>query len=78
MSLSKSRYIARICYDEEFRPEVEKFLKLIYIDRSVDKFVTRNPNQRFSASIRALIKWYNDLRGPKILEENKKKDGNKM
>ncbi|MDP2925837.1 MAG: hypothetical protein Q8N99_05690 [Nanoarchaeota archaeon] len=78
MSLSKSRYIARISYDEEFRPEVEKFLKLIYLDSSVDKFVTRNPNQRFSASIRALIKWYNDSRGPKILEENKKKNDNKL
>lgn len=65
--------MARICYDDEFKPELEKFIQLIYFDKELDK-LARNKNQRFSAVMRWLIEKYNTQRGPKVIEESKKSE----
>lgn len=69
--MSKGRYIARICYDEDFKKEVDKFIQLIYLDKKLEALAKKNPNQRFSAYVRWLIKVFNDKRGPDIIEAAK-------
>lgn len=67
--MQKGHYMARICYDDEFKPEMEKFVRLISLDKEISKLKLKNNRQRFSAVIRYLIKKYNEAREPKIMEE---------
>lgn len=70
--MTKERYLARVSYDNEFKPELEKFIKLIYLDKKLDPLFNEKQSQRFSGVIRWLIKKYNDQRGSEIIEEFKK------
>lgn len=67
--MTKAKYNARICYDDDFKPHIEKFLRLIMLDKEVNKLKLKNHQQRFSAMMRFLIKKYNEQREPKIMEE---------
>jgi len=69
--MQKAKYMARVCYDDDFKPEMEKFIRLINLDKEINKLKLKNSNQRFSAVIRYLIKKYNEAREPKIMEEIK-------
>lgn len=73
MSISKARYVMRVSYDDEFKTEVDDFIKLIYLDKEIDK-LAKNNSQRISAAVRWLIKKYNTQRGPKVIEEAKIKN----
>ncbi len=74
MSNKTGRYIARVCYDEDFKEEMDKFLRLIYLDKEMDKLAGPKKNkQRFSAVVRWLIKTYNTKRGPVVLDAIKSK-----
>jgi hypothetical protein len=57
--MAKARYIARVCYDEDFKAELEKFSRLIKTDTRIEELAKKNKNQRFSAAIRLLIEEYN-------------------
>jgi len=57
--MAKARYIARVCYDEDFKAELEKFSRLIKTDTKIEELAKKNKNQRFSAAIRFLIEEYN-------------------
>lgn len=74
--MPKAKYNVRICYDDDFKPHLEKFLRLIMLDKEVNKMKLKNPNQRFSAVIRYLIKKYNEAREPKIMEQLNTKNNN--
>ncbi len=76
--MPKAKYNVRICYDDDFKPHIEKFLRLIMLDKEIDKVVKKNKNQRFSVVIRFLIKRYNELREPKIMEQLRIKNENSM
>lgn len=74
--MTKAKYNARICYDDDFKPHLEKFLRLIAIDKEVSKLKLKNNQQRFSSVIRYLIKKYNEAREPKIVEQLQMKSKN--
>ena len=57
--MAKARYIARVCYDDDFKTELEKFSRLIKADAHIAELSKKNKNQRFSAAIRFLIEEYN-------------------
>jgi len=57
--MAKARYIARVCYDDDFKVELEKFSKLIKLDVRIEQLSKKNKNQRFSAAVRFLIGEYN-------------------
>jgi hypothetical protein len=60
--MAKARYIARVCYDDDFKAELEKFSRLIKLDAHIAELSKKNKNQRFSAAIRFLIEEYNKTR----------------
>lgn len=64
----KGHYLARVCYDEEFKEEMDLFLENIAIDKDLDNLKLKNRNQRFSVAIRELIKWYNGKRSKALLK----------
>ena len=68
--MTKSRYIARVSYGEEFKPTMDLFNEIILVDKKLE---AQDPNikdkkQRFSAAIRELIKFYISKRAPKSNE----------
>ena len=70
----KANYTARICYDDSFREEMQLFLEFIAVDKRLDKMKLKNSEQRFSAAMRELIKWYNGERRNRILRVEAKKN----
>jgi hypothetical protein len=57
--MTTAHYIAKVIYNEDFKKEMDKFLKAILRDKKLEEICT-NKNQRFSAAIRAFIEMYND------------------
>ena len=56
--MSKARYVAKISYNEKFKPTMDLFNEIIMAD---PKIKAKNPDvgkQRFSAAIRSLIEYY--------------------
>ncbi len=64
--MTKANYTARISYDEDFVNDLNLFLQLIKVDKSITE---KYPNRKnyFSLAVRGLIRYYNKKR----LEERK-------
>jgi len=68
--MTKSRYIARVSYSEEFKPSMDLFNEVILVDKKLEALYPKlkDKKQRFSVAIRELIKYYLKKRGPQSKE----------
>ncbi len=67
--MAKARYMARVCYDEKFKEDLEKFFRIIKLDVRIDDLAKKNKGQRFSAAIRFLIQEYNEAMTADMIRE---------
>jgi len=56
--MTKARYVAKVSYNEKFKPTMDLFNEIIIVDPKVKVRIPDVGKQRFSAVIRDLIQFY--------------------